>query len=175
MKNTHFRKANPFDSESLAALKLTNWRSYYGEIIATSDLDRISMDDFENEWAAAIEDSATNCVYVATHDGEILGFAHAVMGGATLVPELMSLHVSAHHQGRGVGRQLLHYVAAEFTAEDYTKMNVLVLRENTDARRFYSKLGGKELDEQTWKRREFRRKYDAIRYSLGLCQLVLPN
>ena len=46
------------------------------------------------------------------------------------------------HQGRGIGRALLHEGLRRFQARGMRSMLIWVLRENSGARAFYERLGG---------------------------------
>jgi len=110
------------------------------EVIARTDLayrtrlwsERIAARD----WPVFVKDAA----------GEILAFCHMVPSpdpgdDPKTVGHITSIHVRPHLRGRGHGRALLDHAFAEFRRRGMKEVTLWVLEGNTDARRFYERLG----------------------------------
>ncbi|MCF5865827.1 N-acetyltransferase [Aeromonas veronii] len=70
-------------------------------------------------------------------DGQLLGFISWYQGSVA------ALFISPDHQSHGLGRQLLEHLKAQ-----YDRLELTVYAENEQARRFYSRNGFKEGEQQ---------------------------
>lgn len=68
--------------------------------------------------------------------------------GATA--QVNALYVLPAHQGRGIGRLLLHAVAAELVSLGFSGLRTGVLTANLPARRFYEAMGGREVGQRSF-------------------------
>ncbi len=86
-----------------------------------------------------LDEGAT--IYVADRAGEVLGFLWLVARGAFARSDYVQLiGVRPSARGRGVGRALMEFAEAKSVAEDRA-LFLLVSDFNTDAQRFYQRLG----------------------------------
>jgi ribosomal protein S18 acetylase RimI-like enzyme len=106
------------------------------------------FDDRAEIWRARFASSnAAQFVVVAEDDGLLDGFA-CVYGADD--PEwgslLDNLHVRSERWRRGIGRELMR-LAATWTAQRYPGgLYLWVLEKNDAARRFYERLGGRDIE-----------------------------
>ncbi|WP_323923958.1 N-acetyltransferase [Aeromonas veronii] len=75
--------------------------------------------------------------WVYEEDGQLLGFISWYQGSVA------ALFISPDHQSHGLGRQLLEHLKAQ-----YDRLELTVYAENEQARRFYSRNGFKEGEQQ---------------------------
>ncbi|MEU6848649.1 N-acetyltransferase [Actinacidiphila alni] len=91
-------------------------------------------------------------------DGELYGYALAVVAAGEDVAWLLSLAVSAPHQGQGCGRALLDEAVEHVRRAGARQLNLVVRPDNTFALRLYRHAGftgdGKILHEYYGKERD---------------------
>ena len=94
---------------------------------------------FWREQQAAMRDSylPASQSWVYEEDGQLLGFISWYQGSVA------ALFISPDHQAHGLGRQLLEHLKAQ-----YDRLELTVYAENEQARRFYSRNGFKEGEQQ---------------------------
>ncbi|MFH1501643.1 MAG: GNAT family N-acetyltransferase [Candidatus Eisenbacteria bacterium] len=95
--------------------------------------------------AAAILKSDKREAYVAVLDGSVVGFIVLVLRGL-VVGFIQSIAVRSDLRSRGVGRALMEFAESRIF-EDYPNVFLAVSSFNTDARRFYERLGYEEVGE----------------------------
>lgn len=83
-------------------------------------------------------------------DGELSGYGGVDLGGE--VADIMTMAVAAHHQGRGLGRQLLDELVARAVADHAAYLMLEVRADNDAARRLYESRG---FDTLTIRRRYY--------------------
>lgn len=84
-----------------------------------------------------------NMVVIAKADGELVGFIMAHFGSEQV--HLTLLGVAQEHQQRGIGRRLIEWVEASALVAGVFTVNLEVRASNYSARRFYGRLGYREL------------------------------
>lgn len=94
---------------------------------------------FWREQRAAMRDSylPASKSWVYEEDEQLLGFISWYQGSVA------ALFISPDHQSHGLGRQLLEHLKAQ-----YDRLELTVYAENEQARRFYSRNGFKEGEQQ---------------------------
>ena len=84
-------------------------------------------------------------MYVAEHEGEVVGFASGGReraGETGYTGELYAIYVIDAAQRRGFGRELVRSTVAGLRELGLDDMIIWVLRDNQPARSFYERLGG---------------------------------
>lgn len=137
-------KIRPATRDDLAALRqihLQNWRSGHRGIMADEFLGEPLEQEMSRRWSDL--PPAEDLLRVAESDAGIAGFA-LVRCGHRDGPLLESLHVSATARGGGVGKRLMQAIVSELETRGLGRLWLVVLRDNRGARRFYTRLGGRE-------------------------------
>lgn len=83
-------------------------------------------------------------------DGELSGYGGVDLGGE--VADIMTMAVATHHQGRGLGRQLLDELVARAAADHAAYLMLEVRADNDAARKLYESRG---FDTLTIRRRYY--------------------
>jgi ribosomal protein S18 acetylase RimI-like enzyme len=83
---------------------------------------------------------------VAEREGRVVGFAQYMRRSSESV-ELTRIYVLPDRQHSGIGTQLLEAGLAAFAQQGFTRLTVLVERDNILGRRFYEKMGFTERRE----------------------------
>jgi GNAT superfamily N-acetyltransferase len=145
------REAICSDAPSIARVHVASWQTTYRAILPPVFLDNLSVTTREKYWTDLLcAEQCRDCVYVAEHESQIVGFAS---GGTERTEkydsqgELYAIYLLADQQGKGIGRQLVGAVARWLAQADMHSMLVWVLKDNT-ARKFYEKLGGEAVAAQ---------------------------
>lgn len=84
-----------------------------------------------------------NMVVIAKADGELVGFVMAHFGAERV--HLTLLGVDQEHQHRGIGRKLVQWVEESAVVAGIFTVNLEVRATNHAGRRFYARLGYREL------------------------------
>lgn len=146
------RPATAADARGIAQVRIDTWRSAYRGLVPDTYLDAMDVDQSVALWErvlGAAGDAAS--VFVADHDGEIVGFAAANRLEEPkhgLDAELSAAYVRRDFQRAGIGRKLVDAVARAQRAKGATGLIVWSIAGNKGARAFYESLGGTLIVEQ---------------------------
>ena len=156
------RNAEEDDARQIAEILVEDWQTAYRGIIDSAFLDAMSA---EERYQTEVRRCRKYQVVAAGQ--EILGYVWTEMSGSEDADcEIVALYVRYAKRKNGTGRALFRHSAELFRAAGRKKMIVWCLRENTEARKFYEKMGGKayKTGSHSWGGRE----YDMISYLYGL-------
>jgi ribosomal protein S18 acetylase RimI-like enzyme len=147
------RAAEVDDCEALGRLHVEAWHETYPGLMPDWVIARAAPADRALQWRTGLERGAKGpIVFIAEADDRSLaGFAAA---GPVRDPafawqaEIHALYVLRRHQGRGLGRALLHALAAALAARDRRQAGLWVLTANAPARAFYQAIGGRAVHQR---------------------------
>lgn len=145
------RQAQAADSAGIARVQVDSYRTAYAGLLPAEYLANFSYAEQEQDWRDWPTSHPEDLLYVAVDGGEVVGYALGRLGACSIAPydsELLALHVRASHRRRGLGRQLMRAVVAQFARQGCAAMLLWVLAGNP-ARGFYERLGGQLSGEQT--------------------------
>lgn len=140
------RRAGAADAGTIAALHIASWRSAYVGILDPAYLAGPIEADRAAVWAGRLAAPRDDlAVLIAeTAAGEPVGFTCIVPGADPEWGSLVdNLHARPDRRGGGIGAGLLATAAAMIGAGD---MYLWVYAANGDARRFYARHGGREVE-----------------------------
>ena len=141
----HDRTATIEDAPAIADLHARSWRATYRGSYRDEYLDGPVDDDRLTVWTSRLTDPPPNqIVVVAEDEGRIVGFACAYGGhDAEWGSFLDNIHADPHRHRDGIGTQLFLTIVG-WCREHYPEhgLYLSVLERNTNAQRFYLKLGG---------------------------------
>lgn len=141
-----FRAARATDAEAIAALHADSWRRHYRGAYADGFLDGDVDADRRAVWNDRLSSRRDDChTIVAESEGDIVGFAHTILGEDPRWGALLeNLHVAFGHQRRGIGARLLELSArAVIENSPASGLYLWVLEQNVAAQGFYRALGGR--------------------------------
>jgi GNAT superfamily N-acetyltransferase len=146
------RRAAVGDAPAIAQVRVDSWRTTYRGLIPDAYLDGMQVDASTALWERVLSaENTTADVFVATHDGEVIGFA---AGNRLKEPkhgadaEITAVYLRREYQNAGIGRRLVAAVVDAQRAHGATAMIVWVIAGNKIARAFYEALGGDLVIEQ---------------------------
>lgn len=149
----HIRFAKSEDAEAIAALHASSWGSAYGTVLSPEYLRHTVPDERKAVWRGRFASPKDNqIVLVAEEVDEITGFACVFVGEhEEWGSYLDNLHVSQHHQGKGVGKELLLRVAYFCNQERPGQgLYLSVNQANHRAQAFYLSLGASNTQTSIW-------------------------
>ena len=158
------RRAEEEDVRQIAEILVEDWKKAYRGIIDSDFLDSMSV-----EQRCGIEGKRFQKYVVAADGNEILGYAWLEAAEDEAADcEIIALYVRYPDRNRGIGKLLFQYAVKHFRESGKKKMIIWCLKENTEARRFYEKAGGKEFrtGSHSWGGRD----YDMISYLYDLAE-----
>ncbi len=140
----HIRNAQITDAADIARIHVDTWRAAYKGIVPKKHLDKLSIENRENRWAAALKKSTAGTRVAVSDDGAIVGwtdFGPSREADGEGFGELYAIYLDPPHWGRGIGRALLNDAVEKLRGRDYSAITLWVLEDNTRTRRFYEKAG----------------------------------
>jgi ribosomal protein S18 acetylase RimI-like enzyme len=146
------RAAEPADAPAIARVYVASWRTTYPGILPDGFLAALDVDDYTSRWWNVLSDRFARSLVLVQEEGEeIVGFASCGRErdrDPRYEGELYAIYLLVEAQRRGHGRALVQAAARALAGRGMHSMVVWVLRENTGARAFYERLGGRYLGER---------------------------
>jgi ribosomal protein S18 acetylase RimI-like enzyme len=146
----HVRPARPEDARRVAEIHLASWQTAFRGLMPDDFLDKQTVEECETGWAKTIEEVPGKLLVAVRPDSGILGFVcQGPVAGPPRVAgyqaQIFGLHVSPEAKRQGIGLQLMRAAFARLSSLRCRNAYVLTLEGNEPARRFYEKLGGREV------------------------------
>jgi len=151
-----FRRATSADADALGDVHVAAWREAYTGLIPDEVLRRLDPRQRAAMWRDALAKDAV--VHLAEQGNTIVGFG---AGGPQRDPtlpqagEIHAVYVLQSAQRQGVGRSLMAALARDLLAQGSCSAALWVMEGNTPARRFYQRLGGREIVRREQQREGF--------------------
>jgi GNAT superfamily N-acetyltransferase len=143
----NIREASLKDAEGIARVHVDCWRTTYRNIIPEEFLQNLTYENRMKMWVQNISNE-TNYVFVAEHDGKIIGFTDAGKEKSGKYPgymaDITTLYILEEYHGAGIGRQLLQQIFQKLKENNMTSALVWVLEDNP-SRHFYEAMGAKVI------------------------------
>lgn len=141
-----YRIATYRDYERIAYIHATNWKENYTEVLDSDYLKNQVDQDRLSVWQKRLELPKSNqYIIVAQVENEVIGFGCTYLNYDESYGHYVdNLHVLRDYQGRGIGRQLMHYAASYIqTNSSDSKLFLWVFENNHAAIRSYTYWGAK--------------------------------
>lgn len=146
------REAQIGDAPAIARVHVDSWRSTYSGIVPADYLAQLDYGQREQDCYDRIKAKRERqFIYVAQEVGEVVGFASGGpegSGNSTYDGELYVIYILEAHQRQGIGRLLVSHLAGRLLHAGMGSLLVWVLADNP-FRRFYERLGGQPVAEQS--------------------------
>ncbi len=156
----NYREANLSDLKGVIKVGINTWKTTYNGIISDNFLQGLSYKDKKEKWKQRLENPTHGAkIYIAeSRQNNIVGFALATLEkyNPLIIPvqsekyvgELCAIYVLKDFQDKKIGTQLVKLIVRYFLKNKIKSMIVWVLKENP-YQRFYKKIGGQYLGEQS--------------------------
>lgn len=151
------REAVLADAGAIAEIHVAAWQETYRGMLPSGLLDSLEPSEKLGLWQEVLSlaaDRAGLAVCVAEMGGECVGFASmrpqpdGALRAAGYGAEVSALYVLKQAQGRGLGRELMRWLAVRIGAAGLDGVALWVLESNKGARGFYEALGGAPVAER---------------------------
>ena len=144
-----YRQAKSNEAKAIAALHAKSWQVAYKGILSDAFLNNEVEENRLKIWTERFANPVGNeFIYVAVEDNLMKGFV-CVYGNddAQWGALIDNLHVLPESKGQGIGKQLMHE-AAKWIGDNYPNPHfyLWVYEDNYEARRFYEKMGGQNVE-----------------------------
>lgn len=163
------RKMKDEDIEKLVEININAWKKAYKGIIDKDILDNLDKNKKIEKWKNHYH---IENIIVAEENGKIMGYcrysdevASKPIAGAD--SEVMALYVDCEYQRMGIGKALIKEVIEKLKMLNKKSMIIWCLKKNRNARKFYEKIGGKQIQETKYFEIEGR-KYEEVGYKYFL-------
>jgi ribosomal protein S18 acetylase RimI-like enzyme len=150
LEGVTIRAATLEDVRGVACVHVESWRSTYRGLLDDEFLRRMSIAGRVRQWTNAMGETGSHLLVAETSRAGIVGFASGGperSGDPDHRAELYAIYLLADHQRSGLGSALTRALVERLLEDGHGSMLVWVLASNP-ARRFYEKLGGRELRTQ---------------------------
>ncbi len=144
--NIIFEVPKEEDCEEIANIKLTVWKSTYGDIYPREKFENFNIKEQTEKFKKYICDS--NGAFFVAKDknmNKIVGYCYAGFSYRNFkkdIPEIMLLYVLKEYQHQGIGRAFFEKCKQFFKNKGYKNFIISCNKYNYPAQRFYEKVGG---------------------------------
>lgn len=131
------------DQMQMAHIKIDGWRGTYDGIVASKYLVNMDYEEQAERFYRSFDEYKYR-VLVAVRGNEVLGYScfDPKERSFKYDAELESLYIKPTEKGKGIGSALFLETAKELLSEGRRNMIIWCLKDNTNAIKFYEKLGG---------------------------------
>ena len=131
------------DQMQMAHIKIDGWRGTYDGIVASKYLVNMNYEEQAERFYRSFDEYKYR-VLVAVRGNEVLGYScfDPKERSFKYDAELESLYIKPTEKGKGIGSALFLETAKELLSEGRRNMIIWCLKDNTNAIKFYEKLGG---------------------------------
>lgn len=140
----NIRFANEQDAEIIATIHVASWQKIYRGHIPDAVLDNISVKERYQMWHALIKNNVK--ILVIEKNKKIVGFASLCASrdddtNQKNCGEISAIYLNPDVWHQGLGKQLCQRVFVELKKMGFNEVILWVLKENTQANRFYESIG----------------------------------
>ena len=141
------RLASVDDAERIGRIQVETWRAAYTGLMPDETIASFDVESRQRLWRAWFGQSwPGGVVFVAEHDGQVVGFANAGPSREEAsAGELYAIYVLPTSWGTGAGRALIQRTEDWLRSSGFREATLWVLEGNERAERFY-RAGGWEQD-----------------------------
>lgn len=145
--------ASPDDWESIALLHAQSWIENYRGIVSDEYLDNQVVNERKEVWLKRFSKPNPNQITeLVLHENKLVGFSCTFLNHDKKYGALLdNLHVHNDYKRLGIGKQLMNSCFKYLRDKNAdTGLYLLVLAENSEAIKFYDKMGGLRMETRAW-------------------------
>jgi|688.fasta_scaffold225576_2 RimJ/RimL family protein N-acetyltransferase len=140
----NIRLAKLTDAKEIAKAHVSSWQKIYKGFIPDRILDALSVDERKQQWLERLSKNVR--VLVLELDGDIVGFASLCPSrdkdtDPRFYAEISAIYLRPDVWFKSLGKKLCLAAISELEMMGFSHVIVWVLKDNTQARNFYEKLG----------------------------------
>ncbi|GIN40205.1 MULTISPECIES: GNAT family N-acetyltransferase [Heyndrickxia] len=142
------------DIKGLAKVHYESWITTYTGMFSEETFKKRTYERVLENWRPRLENLDPNyrCFLAETDEGEIFAFAECGKertGDFNIDSELYTIYMLELFHQKGIGKLLFQKVIEFLNDQGFHSLLVWVLKDNHSARKFYEKLGGVQIAEQS--------------------------
>lgn len=142
------RRATPTDAIAIAAVGTETWHDTYDDIMGHDTVTDLTDDWYDPATIRDYFENDTFAAYVYERNDEVIGYAYSRPAADNdNVWRLPAVYVCPDAQGNGIGTTLVERVEADARQADCSRISLIVLASNDQARAFYEARGYERVDE----------------------------
>jgi len=138
-RDPHFRLATTDDVGAMQSVVHECWAADYPSVISSEAIKEGRLEWYEEEHLRREIRSADAVVTVSAVDGDLQGFAHAVLDGDE--GTVLRLYVLPEERRTGIGTALLEFTVHQLADRGANRVVALALARNDVAAEFYEATG----------------------------------
>ncbi|MFC4552897.1 MULTISPECIES: GNAT family N-acetyltransferase [Halorussus] len=142
------REATPADADAVHRVARDAWHAAHEDALGAAAVERAIAEWYDPETLAASTQREDGRFLVASADGEVVGFAQAVLGEADEPADLARIYVAPHRWGEGVGTVLLERIERWLREQEVDRLRLAVVADNEVGNAFYEKHGYAVVEER---------------------------
>ena len=142
------RPGTPDDAAAIAAVGTATWHDTYDGIMGRAAVAERVAEWYDPKTVRGYFEDEDFGAYVATRDGDVVGYAYSRPAGEPGVWYLPAVYVHPDAQGEGFGGALVDRVERDAREADASAVRLVVLAANERARGFYEARGYEQVDER---------------------------
>ena len=147
--NINIRFAKPSDAEMIAICHVISWQKIYRGHIPDNVLDSLSIKEREKKWQDLLNNNVK--ILVLERDNKIIGFASLCPArdkdtDPKKCGEISAIYLHPGFWHQGLGKKICQAALSELGVMGFSEVIVWALKENEQARKFYTALGFTETD-----------------------------
>lgn len=149
MMDYKIRIATKDDIKNLAVLKQRLWSETFRGIYSDDLIDKFDYEKEEENFLNIINNDNIS-LYVVESNKELVGYMDVgvpIRGFDNYEQEIGLLYLRKDFQRRGIGKELFNLGYSEIKNKNYNRFFISCNKYNTNARKFYEKMGGKLIAE----------------------------
>lgn len=149
MMDYKIRIATKNDIKNLAVLKQRLWSETFRGIYSDDLIDKFDYEKEEENFLNIINNDNIS-LYVVESNKELVGYMDVgvpIRGFDNYEQEIGLLYLRKDFQRRGIGKELFNLGYSEIKNKNYNRFFISCNKYNTNARKFYEKMGGKLIAE----------------------------
>lgn len=139
------RLATSDDIDALSRVARESWGVDYPDLLHRENVDEAVNEWYDQETLTEELARGDSLVYVATENGDVVGFAHAVC--RLEQGHILRVYVTPDARGRGHGRALVDRTREELVDRGVDSVRAMVLAANEQGNSFYEALGFEPTEE----------------------------
>ncbi len=146
------RRASLEDAAAIAAVQVRTWHAAYAGLLPQEHLDRRTIALRTAQWNDRLHAGQEDVFVACDAHGTVVAFATSLASSEPVDGfdgEIGAIYVLPEAQRQGLGERLLRAAGTALQAKGFQSAWLRVLSDNTQARRFYEKLGAQVICQTT--------------------------
>jgi ribosomal protein S18 acetylase RimI-like enzyme len=143
------RAAEPEDVSAIRRVARDSWHAAYDAILGPETVEETVEEWYDRDRLTASVDSPDQPFYLASREGTVVGFLHAVpRPDSDDTYQLNRIYLDPDHWREGIGSRLLDRLLGDLQSRAVGRLRLVVLADNEAGRAFYEARGFERVGRQ---------------------------